>query len=540
MARILCVSDLHLGSNDNKEVYGSPINDKLRDSVGIDKRDLLLDSLKNLEPKVDIIIFCGDYVTGRDNGEDSEKSYDEFLELLKRIDESSDEIFPDEDIPVYNRIVITPGNHDVDRDNEGEELTVFKEKMKAYMTPYYKDTESSICENAPVYVFDKLKLMIACVSTVDNSATRNKEIVKLIQSTENQKNISKRFKNSLISYFEKNKISDIPTLTDFSRRTFANINKQLAKQGKYRDYNKIVVTHHPLLSGIEQGSTLKEYNYTVGGFKFLEQACEYDYNLFLHGHLHEFSCLEFKDYMSGGNKNELQVGVPDLVVDGPDKGVVIIDTDNKSNENQIFLMKLDSISREFKQQRHIEFKVYKQLPYTESSGMSYILTDAEIVRMIKDQKIIKNGDVRHVEAASYDCSLGYHYKRFLGSGSEEYESIDLKPENDKPAEIKIVPGETVLIYTYEEFDIPDDMVMHTSPIGTWMRRGLRAQISYFVDPGFVGEFCFPVTNESSKDIIITSQEAIISIEFVRLHKKVNRNWKDRHPDKARKRKERGE
>ena len=36
-----------------------------------------------------------------------------------------------------------------------------------------------------------------------------------------------------------------------------------------------------------------------------------------------------------------------------------------------------------------------------------ILIDKEISRLIKDNIIIKNGDLRNVEAASYDCALGY-------------------------------------------------------------------------------------------------------------------------------------
>lgn len=541
MARIICISDLHLGSNDTQGIYGNPINENFTQSIGTKKGEILCEALAELNPKADIIIFCGDYVSGRDSAEKTEESYNEFLRLLELINSKSTDIFSDISIPVRNRIIISPGNHDIERVESGDPLRIFKEKFSGYITPFYKDTLNPIAKYAPVYIFDEFKLIIACISTVNNSSTINDDIVELRNVTEKEENISAELREKLNKYYEKNVICDIPTLTSDFCRNFVKHNKAIENDGEYDDYTKILVTHHPILSGVEHGKTIKSFNYTVGGFEFLEQALIYDYSLFIHGHMHEFTCFKFDDYIfsEAMNKAGIQVGVPELKVNDTQNGVVIVDTDNTNNKSQIFLMKLDDTSLEFKQLAHVDYShnnTYSYISPVSQVNQAHILVDSEIVKLVQEQKVIKNGDINHVEAASYDCSLGYHYKRFPICGEDKL--LNLVPENGKPAEIKIPPNETVLIYTYEKFEIPDDMVLHASPIASWMRRGLRTQISHFVDPGFVGEFCFPVTNESKDEVVISSREPIISIEFFKLQSKAEKNWKTRHPDKALLREER--
>ena len=53
-----------------------------------------------------------------------------------------------------------------------------------------------------------------------------------------------------------------------------------------------------------------------------------------------------------------------------------------------------------------------------------------------------------------------------------------------------------------------------------------------MDPGFKGQFCFPVVNVSDEPISISSREPIMSIELIRLSKQCDRSWSERHADKA--------
>lgn len=77
--------------------------------------------------------------------------------------------------------------------------------------------------------------------------------------------------------------------------------------------------------------------------------------------------------------------------------------------------------------------------------------------------------------------------------------------------------------------------MHASPISSWLRRGISLKMSHFVDPGFKGKFCFPITNESEETIKISSRDPIMSVEIVRLGSNCLKNWTERHPDKEKRR-----
>ena len=138
--------------------------------------------------------------------------------------------------------------------------------------------------------------------------------------------------------------------------------------------------------------------------------------------------------------------------------------------------------------------------------------------------------------------MGYFYKRSKKRNCnwDELQEIPLKPIGNSVANICIKPKESVLIYTYEKFNIPHNMIMHASPISSLARKGLRVEISNFVDPGFKGPFCFPVINESKEKIYISAREAILSIEIIMLSEYCEKGWEERHEDKLREREEKGE
>lgn len=213
-------------------------------------------------------------------------------------------------------------------------------------------------------------------------------------------------------------------------------------------------------------------------------------------------------------------------------GAILIDTDSVEGKRFPFdsvFLKLDSIARKFKKTRNFSNEETDTVIYQGDK----ILVDKEISQIIIENKIVKNGDLSNVEAASYDCALGYEYKR----GDKRYcdwskiDAEQLQENPESPSRIEIQPGETILIYTYEEFDIPNDMVLHASPISTWLRRGIRVSLSCFIDPGFKGKFCFPVTNESEEMVEINSREPIVSVEFIKLPRTCTKSWSERHKDK---------
>jgi len=102
--RILHLSDLH---------YGAPSHTKFTDDKVL---EALFSSLENYKNNIDIVIFSGDLVNNGENSEDFENAKKYFLEPVARalnIDQ--------------NRIILTCGNHDVDRSSAFESLDVFFE-----------------------------------------------------------------------------------------------------------------------------------------------------------------------------------------------------------------------------------------------------------------------------------------------------------------------------------------------------------------------------------------------------------------------------
>ena len=149
-----------------------------------------------------------------------------------------------------------------------------------------------------------------------------------------------------------------------------------------------------------------------------------------------------------------------------------------------------------------------------------ILIDTDLRNLVSDNQIIKNGNIDRVQPTHYDCALGAA-KRSDGSFINLTEN-----EEDNPT-ITIKPKEMITVETIEEFNIPNNMVFHVSPLARWMRKGLIANISFFGDAGFKGKFSFPVVNITENDVEIEIYKSIISVEITVLTESVEKGWFER-------------
>lgn len=523
---IVIVSDVHLGSNDDKGVYGESPNAGLKRSVEVDKLSLLKTALQQRyqRDKIDLLVFLGDYVTGRDDTADKDTSFKNFLSFLKELEDMSS-LFRDPN-HVRDYIVIVPGNHDIERGDE-EPLRKFQESFKDYITPF-RSKSFGVCQlGAPLFIYEKQKLLVACISTVNHASTETSEIPQLIDIVKHSiTSITKQ--EQMLKYLNRQQVKDIPAIDTETTNAFADLSVSLSERcSDYKDYKKIVVSHHPMISGLERGIAIKEYPNTIGGYHFRSLAANYGYTYFLNGHIHDFACIGVHDYTQPLPVCSFHISVPDFKLGRDDSELMIVElTLTDDGNDAIRLLQASSITRNFKESRLI---VPDSLE-SDTSGTHSILVDFEIEQLIKDGTIIKHADSARIEAASYDCALSMSYK-CASDGDYRWKDEVLKPADDAAAKIILTPGETVLIYTEEEFDIPDNMLLHASPISSWARKGLRVELSYFVDPGFKGPFCFPVTNISNHELSINSADPIMSVEFVRLSKRVKTPWYVKHPDK---------
>ena len=533
MAKIILISDIHLSMIDHDDVYDvDHISGKLTKSLSEEIYDPLFAALENEKEPADLIVFCGDYVLGRESEEKRRESYEAFVHFLEKIEKSK------KILKIKNnkksRIIIVPGNHDICRDSD-EIYKEFLTHLNFYRTPFTRKVD---VKTTPMFIFKNLKLIIDCEATEDNSSTLNEKIEKWINMVDSS-DASVEQKREIIEELRRERIEDIPSVPVSASSRFKDTANKLFSSGCYDDYLKIMVSHHPLLSGIETGKTIKRYNYTVGGFDFMKTAMEYGFQLFIHGHIHEQSCIEITDYNGDKPCSCVQLGVPNLKRDISTNGIIVIDTQPSKERSWPFSIILKTLSSSIRGFRQVAvFDGIKTISKCEDDNMT-VLVDRDITALIDEGKIIKNGDRDRVEAASYDCALGYEYKRasvrYCDWSSVEKSSLVITESNSG---IEIAPHESVLIYTYEEFDVPKDMILHASPISSWLRKGLRVEISHFVDPGFKGAFCFPVINETDRIIKISAREPIMSIEFIKLSKSCEKDWSERHSDKASRREKR--
>ncbi len=519
------MSDLHYERGNDTNIKNEIIDKTLTDTL-----ELLESALKNTfinEKRIDIIVFCGDYIFGPNKNEDKEKAFNLFLEFLERITKKEFGIFNDNS---SEHILIVPGNHDIIRQISGDCLKRFKERTQNYCTPF----SECLSKYAPVYIFNNLKLIFACESTVNNSDTVDPEVAELIPLVKNISEEDAEIKDKIFEYLNSHISYDIPSIEAEAKNIFIERSNVIKNEIKNVDnYLKIMLTHHPLLSGAERFINVKEYDKTVGGYEFMRTAIDHGYELFIHGHLHEESCLQIRDYADCLFKRPIiQLGIPKLGT-GDDSGIILIET-KESLDYEIIHLELNKYQRELLPKKLIYSKSNETNLFSVSNE-EHILVDYEIEDLINEGKIIKGGNLNYIEAASYDCALGYEYKRQTmneANSTYTWPTESLKIQKTGPAKIELKPKETILIYTREEFDLPENILFHASPISSWLRKGISVDLSYFVDPGFKGQFCFPITNRSNINVTISSNEPIMSIEIIKLSHKCQKTWVQRHPDKV--------
>lgn len=66
MARIVHISDIHFGTGHKTGVDAKPAAKMFEEHFVVSPTNYILDALRDLNPKADLIFITGDYVTGAD------------------------------------------------------------------------------------------------------------------------------------------------------------------------------------------------------------------------------------------------------------------------------------------------------------------------------------------------------------------------------------------------------------------------------------------------------------------------------------------
>lgn len=147
------------------------------------------------------------------------------------------------------------------------------------------------------------------------------------------------------------------------------------------------------------------------------------------------------------------------------------------------------------------------------------LNDKQIKIEILNGNLIKNGDNHQISGACYELRLGNVYYDL----SESDLAISLKPDE----KILIKPGHRVVLITYEELLIPDDIQSRIVSKGSLFSIGL-SPVATYADPGFSGNIGIVTQNISNKYILLPQLEPIAKADFTRLSDKVNSRYSGQH------------
>jgi dCTP deaminase/dUTP pyrophosphatase len=141
-----------------------------------------------------------------------------------------------------------------------------------------------------------------------------------------------------------------------------------------------------------------------------------------------------------------------------------------------------------------------------------ILGKEEILRLIRENKLLENCVEDFVEGAGYDLRVG----RFYDASGSTYIARDERrlPEvKEIPEEILLLkPGQYVLMETMERVNMPEDLIARVLNRSSLFRCG-ASTFNALVDPGYRGTLTFGLKNISDHEFSIQKGARVAQIVF---------------------------
>lgn len=96
-------------------------------------------------------------------------------------------------------------------------------------------------------------------------------------------------------------------------------------------------------------------------------------------------------------------------------------------------------------------------------------------------------------------------------------------------DVTIAPGTFELASTFEEFNMPDQLVGIVHDKSTWARKGLAVQ-NTVIEPGWRGYLTLELTNHSKETLYISEGDPIAQILFHILDKETEQPYTGKYQD----------
>lgn len=147
------------------------------------------------------------------------------------------------------------------------------------------------------------------------------------------------------------------------------------------------------------------------------------------------------------------------------------------------------------------------------------LSDVDIAREIEFGRLVLKADANRLAGACYELRLGNVYYDLTEGGTRFELTAD--------APILIKPGHRVVLITFEELDIPSDILVRVVSKGSLFSVGL-SPVATYADPGFGGNLGIVTQNISDKYIQLPQGEPIAKADFTRLTTAAAKPYKGQH------------
>ena len=141
--------------------------------------------------------------------------------------------------------------------------------------------------------------------------------------------------------------------------------------------------------------------------------------------------------------------------------------------------------------------------------MAFLGTE-KVRELIKEEGVIKDGDLKRVVCGAYELSLGDEV--FITDSKDKKKQVLTQPKE----QITINPGQFALLLTHETVKIPADKIAFISIKAGIKLKGLINVSGFHVDPGFNGKLVFSVYNAGASPISLIKGEACFPIWFSEL------------------------
>lgn len=282
---ILHISDIHLKSIEDSNIYGTQLASDLRNNLNIDKLDYLV-------------------ITGDIADKSQEIEYHAASLLIEKLNK----LFNLD----YQKIIIVPGNHDM----------CWNISQQAYKdNKFNEDTHKRRFENFNIHFYYRIKA------------------IKYPLNYEEQAQLFE-YPNDKILFLALNSNWQIDHLEE--NRKKASINMQALSHalddiilGDFKDWLKIAIFHHPV-DGLEMMNS-----------EFMQLLAENGFKLCMHGHVHRANSLDFKYIYRrkinvvgagtfGASANEQVIGIPlqyNLLLFNKEDHIITVETRKKEDKN---------------------------------------------------------------------------------------------------------------------------------------------------------------------------------------------------------------